>query len=310
MGMSIHNNENEYLKITDDAFNVYYHQAQVIGVARSDYVFNTFSSFFLMLVRSIESGRLHPKLVGHVKLRQWEYSYRKVKKRKAHVLVNHKYGIMMHRYTLDINSPIVITFFPGFSRAADVREHEKCVVVVSKAYDTSYTLLSIHFADDFSKIRVMLDVLSKIIHKPVNFDVFEFRPVRAEFYVRYDYSRERDVSKALHALYTKFGYEEMVWRQKGDGAGDGDDVIYLHRVHLIYDDLKLSIKTYRRRNYHHPPKSWRDQPKLEITVYFAENDTIADVNDKIDKTLRFFASFIKFAFQSYYSQSSTGDNCS
>ena len=274
---------------------VFYHQSQVIVKVRgSDYIFNTYRTFFNMLWNAVTKGEVSPKLKG-VSIGEWEKGPDRINGRRAYSLVNRRRGLVFYCRSLSGDMPVMFSFMDvGFSVGGVSPLAEKNTVTISKMWDAKdkVVLISFNFVGHPSRYREFLDRIKDVAHREVDFSVGEVKPVRVELYVRYKEEREPEVKTALRGLYRRYGLWLNLRENKHEGYQPDNSVLYVGRVELAIDGLRLHIKSYRRQNYKAPAESIDDHPKVEVSVYFKEGLTFEEVNEQIEKAQSLLASFV------------------
>ena len=282
----------------------YLHQAHVlVEIDGSDYIFNTARALFEGVYQFLTTGREGP-VVARLRelglLDEWILGPSVWNGKRAYVIQNTRLNIVMYRRSHNPNAPIMFSFLDvEFVTANRSPVGEKNTATIMKMWDSKdkVVLISLNFVGAPLRYREFLDRISAVLHRPVDWDrEFEsgrakVRFVRAELYVRYNAAREKVVKKALRGLYSRWG----IWMQFRENRHEEvvqSSVLYNGRVELLFDGLKMHVKSYRRKNYAHPPKTFDDHPKIEVTVYFDSSDSPEDVELKLKKAGTFLASFV------------------
>lgn len=251
----------------------------------------------------------------------------------VYAVLNKKYRIMLYSRSLDKNMPVSVTFLDDrawhknntitFSKIFKSVSREK---VVDEETDKTLVdlngkcVVSLNFAGYVLDYPELLEKLKPILPPKKRFDfeegLIKVRPARQELYVRYHPSVEFDVKKIIDELHKRFGINEFVNMLSPPGSGEGvlgdedSRAQYLASALIVlalpnprkslngrrnnYDiPVKLYIKTYRREKFKHPSEDFADWPKLEFAVYFNADDSIDEVNKKIEFTGVLLASFAR-----------------
>ncbi|NJE79646.1 hypothetical protein, partial [Thermococcus sp. GR4] len=171
---------------------VYYHQNQLVLVFDSDFVFNEFSALFYFLYNYFVLGKVTGKS-ENVNFGDWEYAGEmKVKKNKesVFVFVNRKYSIMMFRYSLNKDKPVIIRFLDTDFATGKRKSIENNVITISKVYTTQKTVITVNWAGKFERAFELLQILHDMIleykKRDIDFSIAKIRPVRTELFVRYN----------------------------------------------------------------------------------------------------------------------------
>ncbi|WP_167914354.1 helix-turn-helix domain-containing protein [Thermococcus sp. 21S9] len=150
------------------------------------------------------------------------------------------------------------------------------------------------FERAFELLQILHDMILEYKKRDIDFSIAKIRPVRTELFVRYNRRYEKRVCEVLDLVYRRWGYERLIWDRKSK-KNARDDVKYLYRVHLVLNKTKIHIKTYRRKNFKEDSSDFWDDPKLEISVYFGETDTLEEVRQKTELGKSLLASVVYLA---------------
>jgi len=129
-----------------------------------------------------------------------------------------------------------------------------------------------------------------LLHKPVDIDRAEFKPVYEEYFVRYHERREKEVSDTIYRLFRLFGYTQTRY----DVKTNGKPVIDIQRTKLQIDGVEVHLKTYRPKKYNSPASSLWDHPKLESVVYFTRCSDSVTIDEARQTAKDLIASIIEF----------------
>ena len=129
-----------------------------------------------------------------------------------------------------------------------------------------------------------------LLHKPVDIERAEFKPIYEEYFVRYHERREKEVSNAIYRLFNLFGYTQTRY----DVKINGNPIIDIQRAKLWINGVEIHLKTYRPKKYHSPARYLWDHPKLESVVYFTRCDDSITIDEARQAAKDLIASIIEF----------------
>lgn len=231
--------------VTATAVEAYLHQAQVVLVYSSTYLFNQMRKLFDTLYLALHPdnpSRKARKILEEwgIDLREWSFDGRtEIDGKTVYAVTNKKYRIVLYSRSLDKNMPVAVTFLDDrawgknntitFSKIFNSVSKER--IVDEKTGDSlidmnGRCLVTLNFAGYVLDYRSLLERLKPILPSSKKFDfekgLIKIRYVRQELYVRYNPEKEFDVKKMIDELHLRYGVETFVDMQKNVELQDED----------------------------------------------------------------------------------------
>ena len=223
--------------VSADTLDVYLHQAQVVLVYSSTYLFNQMRKFFDTLFLALHPEKPSYKARNMLKewgvdINEWSWEGRtKIDNKTVYAVLNKKHRVMLYSRSLDRDMPVSVTFLDDrvwhknntitFSKIFKSVSKEK--VVNEKTGEALIDMngkcsITLNFAGNVLEWQRLLERFKPILPPRKKFDFEEglirIRPVRQELYVRYHPNAEFDVKKMIDELHMHYGVDTFIDMQK------------------------------------------------------------------------------------------------